>query len=397
VRSLALAVGLLASLLAVSKAEVESPGVGPEPSPAAASALQLPAKPRPIIASVSSASPTRLAIQPHGPPGTVRLAGTALAAVAGGYLERYGQRVNGFGVRLVRSSADSVELTIGASRLVGPPWDAPARLVLENVDGRKLATPVWVTVPAPQVDLVVTSCGFDTAGVTVSATLPPIAIAKQIPISATIQNRGTQPHSWSAGTVIARFSALSQRVEVTAPAGGLALGPGATTQVTAAWSWPRLAVTQLGTWWVVDPGDQVFESDESNALSCPFTWNPRPAAVKPALADLEVPAISTRPYRGKPGTSFVFTVRVRNKGPGDATHPATLATCSLNGGHFLGKLQPHPTSPLKAGQHRDYVWSYVAIALGPMRLQCRADDRDDMAEADENNNVGTVSFVVDPP
>jgi len=136
--------------------------------------------------------------------------------------------------------------------------DVDNRIVESNEDNNTIACgSVTVSIPTDLPDLVITD---------VSTTTSPVTSATDFQFLITVENRGTAPatipYNYQLPSQII-FSAYSAFVYQTNQA-GWTLNPGESQTFSAAPNWGYLPIGTYDISFTVDPGDKVYESDESN-------------------------------------------------------------------------------------------------------------------------------------
>jgi subtilase family serine protease len=197
-------------------------------------------------------------------------------------------------------------------------------------------------------------------------------IGDEVTFTVTISNRGTGKASSSqvACYIDDAFLASASVGE---------LEPGATANMTFTW------VAQAGSHTaraVVDSGDMVAESDETN--------NEKAASLTTIAPDLIIEAIIWLPESPSESDNVTFTVTIKNQGNGEAGSPhvayyiddAYLTSTSVN------EVAANATANMT------FIWTAQA---GAHIIKAVADDVDRITESDENNNERIVALSVSPP
>ena len=348
------------------------------------------------VTSVSNASPTQVALQASGPPVTVTLSGQMLDAVTDAWVERSGTRMDGRVEATLATSSDPTRLDVQlvAYANAGPPWGGTMQLVLEGStqDARTRTTaPVGITVPAPPVDLVISSCSID-------STAPLSRVAR-----ATLTNSGSQSVSFQSNQTLVHIRGVGPDRELRAPGGGRLLSPGQGLDLTTDLDLTNVQPGTLALTWTADPDDLVLESNaNNNSKWCPFELAPpppEPAQPVEALPDLVISSLTVEPNTGPPSTQFVIKAVYRNVGAaptarigptvhGDAPYLHQFRpSCTINGGPVhLTELDywwiaptgqtvtdPYDWVGLGVGQSGTFAFELpVGMAPGAKTLECTA-------------------------
>jgi len=174
---------------------------------------------------------------------------------------------------------------------------------------------------------------------------------------------------------------------------GGTLAAGAKREFTCMYAGYPSDYAQINTKAVVDPYNQVTESNEAN--------NTRllPISVaRPPLPDLTIAAITVSPEPPVQGKAMAVAVRVANQGKGPAAGPFGLTW-------FPGESYPQPActwsiqGTLAPGATKDVTCTYTGYPSWYARINMKVvvDPTNGVQEANENNNTKLMSISVQKP
>lgn len=325
-----------------------------------------------VATAVTSASPSQVALEASGAAATVALSGRGLDAVTEAWVERSGTRMDGRVEARLQPSSDPTRLDVElvAYANAGPPWGGTMQLVLHGSAGSAgtMTAPVAVTVPAPPVDLVISSCAFD-------STAPLRRVAR-----ATLTNNGSEGATFQSGQALAHARGVGPDRTIDAPGGGRFLGPGQSLEVSTNLDLTSVQPGTLALTWAADPDDLVLESNaQNNSTWCPFELAPPPPEPEDpveALPDLIISSLTVEPNTGPPSTEFVIKAVYRNVGPAPT---ARIGPTVHGDAPYLHQFRPSCTingAPVYISEAEDYWWvspmgqivsdpyGYVGLGLG---------------------------------
>jgi subtilase family serine protease len=241
---------------------------------------------------------------------------------------------------------------------------------------------VQITVPAPpNVDLVVSSCTIE--GNTARAT---------------IRNTGSEGASFQQGKQVVTFKTdprFASDFDVTGPwgasGGGYYLPPGGTQDFKVTFKFPN-GESLIEITWIVDPNDAVAESNPSNnERTCRASGAPAPTSI--AITDAAISVVTAQPTYGPPGTTFEFTVVVKNTGtvslPSDLFFSCLIdnAMFPKNGYYMTKSLAPNETFTQRIPTSGTFL-------PGTHVLECTVDPSKKLSESTRNNNARSLVFTV---
>jgi subtilase family serine protease len=140
---------------------------------------------------------------------------------------------------------------------------------------------------------------------------------------------------------------------------------------------------------MVDPDNQVVESDETNnSTQCAVDLTAGGAP------DLVIESVQAKPYTFDPEDSIDLTVVVRNRGAGPAIFSATWFGGSIARCSGFHPFSPEQETRIEPGQAKS-LWTVQSdIPPGDYDIACAVDPENLIAESDETNNGASVSFKI---
>jgi hypothetical protein len=227
-------------------------------------------------------------------------------------------------------------------------------------------------------------------------------------VTVKLHNKTSAPISFKPGEPMAHFTGptgagsinnWSYRVasqDLAAPAGGMYLAPGASTELQTTLG--RLSGGEYDLAWEGDPKNLYTPASMPKSKHCKLKVD---GPTQPgALPDLTVSDIVINPTSGTHSTAFVFTISVTNAGhaPTVAGSIAQIPSCLIDGLPLVGgAVQNASSDPIQPANSLTYVRTRTpGVTPGTHSVTCSTDSHQLLAEENENNNSLTKQFSVQP-
>jgi len=198
------------------------------------------------------------------------------------------------------------------------------------------------------------------------------SVGETVTFSVTIKNQGRAVISSSRFSFyIGGVTSGSQSIQ------RIAVGESATETFT----WAAKAAPQI-VWVIIDPDNNVTESDESNNEKM-VTFSGAKAA------DLFIQSITWSPANPSVGETMTFTVIVKNKGSGEAASSYVAYYIDDN------YLASDSVGPMGSGDTLNQTFTWT-VQEGSHTIKVVADSKTKISESDEGNNEKAVVYPVPP-
>jgi len=207
-----------------------------------------------------------------------------------------------------------------------------------------------------------------------------LQVGKLSNFTAKIKNQGTAPSEEVLAKYYVNGNAASENIHVPA----LSEGAGADISFTLTPEKEDPIEVKV----LVDSETAVRESNETNnQLTKVINF-------KAILPDLKIESLSLNPETPKPGENIVFTVTIKNDGPGDASNNELRYNINGTNEGYSGKI---PVSTLTAGSTTSGTFFWTPANEGQIEAKAIVDAEGIIPETEETNNeyIKTATVYLD--